>query len=192
LALGVVQAWASFVAGLIDRGRTSILEPEFDRVSEDDDKVLPFVQTLKPGTVVTEVGGIVDETKVTLALYVQDLEPNEITELLGVEPTSAHRCGDVRGRGVRPYPKGAWFLELVATPPRGPEELLGELLERLPPSSAPVWATLRERFDVQVRFGIFLDAWNRGFGVPAGQLQQLAVMVDRFEFDIYANGEEDG
>lgn len=159
-------------------------------MSDDDDKVLPFVQTLKPGTVVAEVGGLVDETKVTLALYGDDLEPQEVTELLGVEPTSAHRRGDVRGRGVRPYPKGAWFLELVGTPPQGPEELLGELLERLPPSSSSVWTTLRERFDVQLRFGIFLDAWNRGFGVPAGQLDQLSVMVDRFEFDIYVNGEE--
>lgn len=51
---------------------------------------------------------------------------------------------------------------------------------------------LRERFEVQVRFGIFLEAWNRGFGVPAVQLEQLSVMVNRFEFDIYANGEDNG
>lgn len=180
------------MAGLIDRRRASILDPELDDLSDDDDKVLPFVRTLKPGTVVAEVGGLVDETKVTLALYGEDLEPKEITELLGVEPSSAHRRGDVRSRGSRPYPKGAWFLELVGTPPRGPEELLEELIDRVPPSSAPVWAELRERFDVRVRFGIFLEAWNRGFGVSAGQLEQLSAMADRFEFDIYANGEDDG
>ena len=160
-------------------------------MSDDDDNVLPFVHTLKPGTVVAEVGGLVDETKVTLALYGEDLDPEEITKLLGVEPTSAHRRGDTRSRGARPYPKGAWFLKLVGTPPRGPAELLEDLLERVPPASVALWQGLRQRFDVQVRFGIFLEAWNRGFGVPARQLEQLSLIVNSFEFDIYANGGSD-
>ena len=65
------------------------------------------------------------------------------------------------------------------------------MLERLPPSSSAVWGWLQSRFDVQLRFGIFLETWNRGFGVPAEQLEQLSAMVSRFEFDIYADAEDD-
>ena len=46
-------------------------------------------------TVVT-VGGPVEELHVTLALYGDDLDPVEISTVLGCQPTSSHQRGETR------------------------------------------------------------------------------------------------
>lgn len=46
---------------------------------------------------IAEVGGVVDESSATLAIYGDDLDPVDVTRLLGVEPTKSflpgHRPG---------------------------------------------------------------------------------------------------
>jgi hypothetical protein len=56
------------------------------------------------------VGGPVDEVRVTLALYSEDLDPDEVSRALGVQPTSAHRRGERKGPRSPAYRKGAWLL----------------------------------------------------------------------------------
>jgi hypothetical protein len=70
-------------------------------------------------------------------------------------------------------------------PPVGPDELLGQLLARLP-TDAAIWRELTARFDVQLRFGIFLDESNRGFELDPKHLAQLTVMGATLLFDLYA------
>jgi hypothetical protein len=76
-----------------------------------------------------KVGGAVDETDVCLAVCGKDLEPDEITKMLGCEPTSAHRRGDRMTSGTSRH-QGAWSLDVRGSD--GPADLTIQLLERLP------------------------------------------------------------
>ena len=57
-------------------------------------------------------GGPVDKVTVSLRLFGEDLDPDEVTKLLGCKPTSAARKGDVMpGRYHRIANKGCWLLK---------------------------------------------------------------------------------
>lgn len=69
---------------------------------DDDDNVIPFQRPFDPAEVVAVVGGLVDKSGVVLAIYGDDLDPDEVSAKLGVQPSSAHRRGDRPGKGP-PY-----------------------------------------------------------------------------------------
>lgn len=54
-----------------------------------------------------------------------------------------------------------------------------------------LWLNLGRRFDVQMRYGIFLEAWNRGFGLGRDVVRRVAGLGASLEFDVYANLEDD-
>ena len=58
-----------------------------------------------------EVGGDPDECGVCLAIYGEELDPDEITQLLGCQPTDSHLRGDKKGPRSPGFSKGAWFLD---------------------------------------------------------------------------------
>ena len=75
----------------------------------------------KPVTVRAEVGGLVDRTSVTLAVYGDSLDPTEVTKLLGVEPTGPEPCGPQRllsaaARGARTANTGAAIAPVLSVP----------------------------------------------------------------------------
>ena len=152
-----------------------------------DDDVIP----IRKAQVIAEVGGVIDETRVTLGLHGDDLVPDDITRVLRCPPTSSHRRGDPRRRSVTPWPRGAWLLSVQGKAPAEPEHLLSELLDRLPADPA-LWADLRSRFDVSLGFGLFQGAWNRGFDLSPTLLRRVVDMGLGLDFDIYADGDEDG
>jgi hypothetical protein len=141
--------------------------------------------TAKP-EVVTTVGGHVDEASVTLAIYGETLDPDRVTALLRCQPTSAHRKGDRKREGSVPYRTGAWLLSEQAKPPTTVDDLIDRLLSRLP-AEADVWHRVATEFDLQLRFGIFVSEWNRGFGVSNHSLQRVATLGASILFDIYAD-----
>jgi hypothetical protein len=140
--------------------------------------------------IIAVVGGLVDETRLTLGMRGADLDPSEISEQLGCPPTLAYRRGDARPRGAPPWPVGAWLLTVEGKAPTGPDELFAELFRRL--TVAPqVWEELRGRYEVRVSLGLFLGAWNRGFSLSQEWISRLARMGVGLGFDIYADdGEE--
>lgn len=152
-----------------------------------DDDVIPI---RKPEAVV-EVGGLIDETHVTIGVHGDDLDPDEVTRILGCAPSRSHRRGGPRPRNLPPWPRGAWLLSVEGKAPVGPEQLVSALLDRLP-SDPAVWESLRSRFDVRLGFGLFQGVWNRGFGLSAQVLRRIAEMGLGLDFDIYADGEEGG
>lgn len=151
-----------------------------------DDNVIP----IRPPKIIAMAGGPIDETRVTLDIHGDDLDPKEISELLRCGPTAAHRRGDPRPRGLNPWPSGAWLLSVGAKAPTEPEELLDALLSKLPADGA-VWTGLHQRFTVRLGFGLFLDAWNRGFELSPKTLQRVAKIGVPLGFDIYAEWLED-
>lgn len=140
--------------------------------------------------VIAEVGGLVDETRVTLGVYGPDLNPEDVSELLWCLPTRSHRRGETAGRRSPPFKGGAWLLSFEGKAPVGPEELLIQMLERLP-SSAERWVQVRERYSVRITVAIFFEGWNRGFGFSPASVARLAELGVPVEFDIYADGEDE-
>jgi hypothetical protein len=136
------------------------------------------------------IGGLVEETRVCLAVYGEDLDPASVTALLGCLPTSAHRRGDRRGPRSPPQKRGGWFLAVRAKAPEGPEEVAVALFDRLPEDES-VWLKLGALYEVQLRFGIHMKGWNRGFELSAATAAKVAALHAKLVFDIYAHGDDE-
>ena len=133
-----------------------------------------------------EVGGPIDEVHLTVGVYGPELNPAEVSEVLGCPPTSAHRRGDSRGPAVAPWQQGAWLLRLDGKAPSVPEDLVQRLLRLLPKDEA-TWRQLRAKYTVRITFGLFTSAWNRGFELSPASVAFLAMTGSQVGFDIYAD-----
>ena len=136
--------------------------------------------------VLARVGGLVEETKISIGIHGPDVEPSAISELLGVEATRQHRAGEARKFGT-PWREGAWLFAVAGKAPRGPEEVAEELLQALPPADAAPWAELRSKHRLLVKIAVFFSGWNRGYAMSDGVLRRLARISGSIEFDIYAD-----
>jgi hypothetical protein len=128
-----------------------------------------------------------DEFCVSLRIFGADLDPSEITRLLGCEPTYAARTGDIvsghngRSRTVR---QGNWRL-CTESSDLGIEEQLVALLARVT-SDVALWQALTARFDVDVFCGVFPAAEQHGFELSPRLHRLLADRNLSIGFDIYA------
>ena len=142
--------------------------------------------------VIAVVGGPPDECGVTLAIYGEDLDPDEITRLLGVHPTHSHRRGDRHKPDSRfPFQQGAWFLERRGMAPVCPDELTKEVLDQLP-TEMERWRLIKERFDIRLLYGLHFSGWNKGLDLPRELVARIAAIGASMGFDIYMYGEEEG
>lgn len=142
-----------------------------------------------PAEHVVRVGGPVDELRISLAIYGEDLDPDEVTRLLCCAPTASHRRGDVRFSkkiGSSTVAKrGVWLLSVEGTAPQTADELTAAIFERISLDDQ-VWSALAARFDIQMRYGVFVNAWNRGLDLNSDLVQKLAIIRASLVFDIYA------
>lgn len=132
-------------------------------------------------------GGPVDSASVSLRIVGHDVEPTQISTLLGCESTEAARTGDVLTRPdgrTRSVSKGFWCLrsDRQAT---DLADQIESLLAKLT-SDLTVWRSLTDRFDVDLFCGLFLETTNRGIELPAHLLSALGERHLRIGFDIYA------
>jgi hypothetical protein len=134
--------------------------------------------------VVVRVGGPVDELSVAVCLYSETLEPEELTALLGVEATSSHRRGERKGPRSPPFKKGAWIFSRRFLSAQDSETAILEHLEQLP-ADQDLWREILTKYEVQVRFGVFQNAWNQGFGLSPEAVQRIGVFGAHVVFDIY-------
>ncbi len=59
------------------------------------------------------------------------------------------------------------------------------------PSDPEIWKQMREKFEIQVLYGIHMSGWNKGFRLSCDLIDWLAVLRANVEFDVYAYGEEE-
>jgi Domain of unknown function (DUF4279) len=151
-------------------------------------KIVPFPLG-KTKRVLAEVGGPIDEVSVTLAIYSEELRPQEISRALGVQPTSAHRRGERRSPTSPPSLLGAWFLTERGHDAEPAEAIIDRLFKQLPEDPS-VWGALMIRYEIQFRFGLHMTGWNKGLSIPLKQLARIVELGASMEFDIYAYGED--
>ncbi|MDA0865761.1 MAG: DUF4279 domain-containing protein [Cyanobacteria bacterium] len=130
------------------------------------------------------VGGAVAKTSITLAIYGDDLIPEEISQLLGYEAKYIRR-GERRNPRASPYKKSAWLFNQKGEAPITAEEIIREILSKILTDSG-IWKELASRYDVQVRIAIHMKNWNQGFDLSAETIQQIAGLGAKMVFDIYA------
>ena len=128
--------------------------------------------------------GAVDEITVTLRIFGDDLDPDEITQLLRVAPTKARRRGDLNKKGI-PDKIGSWRLA-SEDPRQTPLETQIEHLLSTVTDDLSVWSNLSHRFQIDLFCGLFLDKDNRGEALSAGTMHELGKRGIDLILDIYS------
>lgn len=146
----------------------------------------------EPPEELVSVGGEIDRVKISLRVAGDDLDPDEVTEVMGVEPTFAARKGemvDVLG-GLRKQPTGLWVLDLGDSPEWELADGISTLLDRMP-DAPELWADLADRYKIDLFCGAFLRATNRGFELPKELIRRMADRRLVFSVDIYCGAPDE-
>ncbi len=133
------------------------------------------------------IGGHIDEVKVHLRIFGEELDPDEITRLLGCQSTESRRKGDVipDKRYHRIASRGSWLLDGKLDSSIELEQQVKSLLEMVT-DDIRIWHDLASRFQLDISCGLFLDNMNRGFELSPELMKYLADRNIKIGFDIYA------
>jgi hypothetical protein len=140
------------------------------------------------------------ESRVSIRFFGDDLNPVEVTNLLGRAPSTQYRRGDTRTSGGREYARkyGAWIAAAEAQRPEAIDAQLAEMFASMS-QDLTAWRTLTSRFSGDVFCGLFMDQSNEGFSLSSETLRMLSDRGLEIGFDVYdptrddaANGAEHG
>ncbi len=124
----------------------------------------------------------------------EDLDPDEISRLLGGEPTFAHKIGDqFVGRvtkRVRVAKSGMWSISVAD---RKPGDINGQIAEILNPLSQDIgiWRDIADRYRTDLFCGLFMGSSNDGLSISADSLLALGSRGVEIDFDIYDGGSDE-
>ncbi len=128
----------------------------------------------------------IGDTRLTLWFLGEDLDPSQLTNLLGWMPKRSWVKGEIRrsksGDTVRET--GAW---LFSVPDREPGDLDGQFKQLFSELSADleIWRSLASRFEADFWCGLFMTKGNEGFTLEPDTLAALSERGLRVHFDIY-------
>lgn len=134
----------------------------------------------------------VQNATVSLTIAGDDLDPDEVTALLGCTPTEAFRKGDPWSarRPERHRPHGAWILKTALDRDVELETQIAHLLAQVS-NDAAIWQQINARFFSRIFCGIFMDRWNEGFGLTPTMLARLSACGLHLDFDLYRPVKDD-
>ena len=132
-------------------------------------------------------GGPIDRACVSLRYFGDSLVPEELTRLLGCQPTEARRKGDVipDKHYHRVASTGSWRLAGSKPETTDIEDQIVALLTPVT-SDLQVWQRLTRELDADIFCGLFLDQENRGFFLSPRVTQMLSDRGIGIGFDIYS------
>ena len=122
-----------------------------------------------------------------LRIVGDDLVPDEVTRLLGADPSTAYARGDEipsKHGATRVAKLGFWSCTGPATEPADIDAQVTELLQRLNPD-LDVWQRLAEKFHIDLFCGWFMENLNEGIEISPGTLMALAQRRITLSLDIY-------
>ncbi|MBX3438989.1 MAG: DUF4279 domain-containing protein [Planctomycetaceae bacterium] len=149
----------------------------------------PFREPPKydPNTPGIVVGGPVDDVSITLRIFGDDLDPEEITALFRVQPTSSCKKGDVfRGKHYDRLEKTGKWLYAKDHVQDNLDTIVRDLLANLP-DDLTIWTSITDRFSVDLFLGVWMRDWNRGFDLKHETLKHLSDRRLEIGFDIYCD-----
>ncbi len=127
------------------------------------------------------------ESVAGLRVVGDDLDPDEITRLIGRTPDLARRKDEIihaagRQRVAR---TGTWLVNTDSSAPGDLDRQVDELLDGSTDDLA-VWRRLAERYRVDVFCGFFMKESNEGISISSRTLQRLGERGIALGLDIYA------
>ncbi len=131
----------------------------------------------------------------TLRIMGDELVPEEMSRLLGAEPTSSHERGHqgVSGPSGRIVARnsGMWHLRAKETKPENLDWQVSELLG-LVTSDLSVWSSIAARFRVDLFCGWFMGSGNEGVAISPETMVALGQRGIQLSIDIYGPEALDG
>lgn len=134
-------------------------------------------------------GGEIDAGEFSLAISSDDLEPNEITRMLGTKPTYSHRRGDSNRNGKIQFKHGEWRFATARLDFRNGsscENSFDTFLRSLP-DAPEVWRVIARDYEAQVFIHLWMKTWNREFDLSVFALGELARRQLRLHIDTYVD-----
>ena len=129
-------------------------------------------------------------TAASLRVFGDDLEPEEVSRLLGCEPSAWERRGQRIIGGftgnVRIATTGSWRLSAVKRVPGNLDAQIDELLSKVS-QDLGVWKDIADRFRVDLFCGLFMDGPIEGISVSASSLASLGSRGIELVLDIYGS-----
>jgi hypothetical protein len=137
------------------------------------------------------VGGLVDKISITLGIYGEGLNPDEVSRILKCQPTKAHRCGEHPHSNPRysAYKKGSWLLNLKGFAPTTADELIDDIMSQVS-TDVQIWQELSLTHEIRVRISVHMNGWNKGFDLSLRTIQRISDLKASIVFDIYAYDED--
>ncbi len=141
--------------------------------------------------VIFVAGGEVDEYHISLGFYGDELNPEEISTLLGRPPTSSCFKGDVVHKNGRSRVErtGRWLIAVPEKPGESLEPQIEEVFRELS-SDMEVWRSLAKRFKVRFVVSSWIRSWNRGLEISPNLLRKIADRQLSLGIDIYVDYDE--
>ena len=131
--------------------------------------------------------GELHETAALVGFYGDDLDPREISEALGCEPTVGVKKGGVwrtsRG-GEKIAHTGSWRLKVERGSPGDLDGQINQLFDRLS-DDAVTWRSFAARFRGVVFCGLFLNTDNEGISLRPQTLFRIGERGLELDLDIY-------
>jgi Domain of unknown function (DUF4279) len=120
----------------------------------------------------------------------KDLDPEEISQLLGMSPDVAHKRGDPnwgkQGRRYSDFSEGLWSLKSALSRDQLPAEHIKDITDKLA-GREEVLEILRQRgYRIDIFIGIFGADGNSGFDLPANISGVVGRLGINLEFDLYS------
>lgn len=132
----------------------------------------------------------ISRAKATLRVIGDDLDPTEISRLLGCTPTDSHRKGDninkpeaTRTRAAR---SGLWALETKECSPSDIDAQFQSLLACVT-DDLSVWSALAKHYKLDIICAWFMEEGNEGEDISAKTVQALSERKIALSIDIWGN-----
>jgi Domain of unknown function (DUF4279) len=138
-------------------------------------------------------GGEIDAGEFSLRVTADDLDPDQITQLLGRQPTSSHRRGDTFGKRGHTYKFGQWMFSTDRLDFRAGkclEEAFDDFVRGLPDAPA-AWERIAAECEAQVYICVWMRTWNRDYDISAFALGELTRRRLRLHIDTYLESEDE-
>jgi hypothetical protein len=135
---------------------------------------------------------LLDDCRASLRITGDDLEPNEVTRLLGCQPSEAWEKGQpMPGRARAPRANtGGWLLRSDLPKLSELEAKIQNILDRIT-DDREAWLAIHNRFRADIFCGLFMHEMNQGFELSPSILRRLADRGLKIGFDIYADCSDD-
>jgi Domain of unknown function (DUF4279) len=129
------------------------------------------------------------ETKGTIRVMGPDVEPDEVTRLLGLAPYRAHRAGATNigrsGRRYADFHEGNWMYQTTLPRTASVDEQLQALVDLVLAREA-AFVQLRARgHRLDLYLSVFEFAPDQGFTFPHQLLHTLGRLGFDLQFDLY-------